>query len=753
MGCLRGERSVGGSIGEAMRGFVVLLVSVGVVGVVGPASMATSAAPSVGQGRVVFASYLPAYPLPDNFQANRTFVTGASARGGSELESGAVLSPDGSRYAVARSGSALWVSGVEGRQAAQVASSPSGTTISAIEWSHDGSQLAFVAGGALWVVGSDGAGLRELFAPDGLMVKDASWSPDGSRLAVFAGDELWLVATDGAAAHRLFQPVVYAGYTMEDVEDVEWSPTSAGVALTIGTDVGCITAYEDCSDWYVLTFDRDGSPIAKIGHADDVVWSPNGERLAFEFGPFLTAPDEVSIDTARPDGSGIRRLTKANETECWRHPHWLDATTVSYDAMALDPVSGCDPSVTYEIAFYVVRDDRGGRPVWDHRANTEWFSPDGSRVAFTNPYRDTIALYTANRNGTHRRRLTGPSVQADQALWSADGRRLAYTSAGCCVRDLRLTTLASNSVRTIAHISAGRTLYPVAITGTRVAYESQLPLSPVSLLWTMRADGSGLHRLRPSTVDESQPSWSPDGSRIAFSRDTSKGGNYATSIETMHADGTGMRLIAGGAKQADGEPSWSPDGKQLAYTDTDSNVVVVDADGSHPHIVATPLAGGWAALSSTAWSPDGSRIAYATGTDLMVINSKGGTPTSILHASSGLGPPAWSPDGSQLAFECFGCTPRGDQGGDGIAVVDSDGGGVRIVAADQGLRTYPSEGPPAWSADGRQLLFAGTSCTTDPDPINGPTAICTVDLDGSGLHPLTPPGVASFAPATTGTGA
>ena len=246
-------------------------------------------------------------------------------------------------------------------------------------------------------------------------------------------------------------------------------------------------------------------------------------------------------------------------------------------------------------------------------------------------------------------------------------------------------------------------------------------------IYVMDADGNNQIRLTNHPEADFQPSWSPDGGRIAFVSDRNGGNDQ---IYVMDSNGKNVKKLTNGA--FDRHPAWSPDGKRIAYhgyeneewVDEDEEVnfkiYLIAPDGSNWRKLAGDIP---SSNTEPAWSPDSQRIAFVswredwtwTG-DIGVMNADGTNQKRLTHTEVNERHPTWSPDGSRIAFttvleEDF-----------VLSVMDADGTNQRILTEEVLDGRTQLIFHPAWSPDGRTIAYHFAEGGLDPRGIHLITA-------------------------------
>lgn len=225
---------------------------------------------------------------------------------------------------------------------------------------------------------------------------------------------------------------------------------------------------------------------------------------------------------------------------------------------------------------------------------------------------------------------------------------------------------------------------------------------------TMRPDGSDRKKLRPRVLGSMQtPEVSPDGTMLVYAdmdlANTGTPGPYASAIRTLDLR-TGARSRLTGYGTWNSSPSWSSDGTKIAFEssrDGDAEIYVMRPDGSDLAQVTHNEMNDF----SPAWSPDGSRIAVETifpresGGDersaIGVVDSAGGDITTLTEGPSFDVRPSWSPDGERILFSRFPAAPG--PAAQSLWVMTAEGGDQSLLAeGDFGV----------WSPDGTTVAFA-----------------------------------------------
>jgi Tol biopolymer transport system component len=208
------------------------------------------------------------------------------------------------------------------------------------------------------------------------------------------------------------------------------------------------------------------------------------------------------------------------------------------------------------------------------------------------------------------------------------------------------------------------------------------------LMWVNR-NGTEQSLAAPSRAYQA-PRLSPDGRRLALEIDDQVW-LFDFSRETL------TRLTFEGSN---GNPSWTPDGKRIAFQSDENNLFwqLADGSGERERLTTNESAQNSNAWSPDSWSPDGQSLAFTeldptTGRDIWVLRLSDRTPQPFLRTPSNESAPRFSPDGRWLAYV------SDESGRYEVYLQPYPGpGGKRQISTEGGTE-------PLWNRNGRELFY------------------------------------------------
>ncbi|HYH61181.1 MAG TPA: hypothetical protein VD766_04895 [Solirubrobacterales bacterium] len=232
--------------------------------------------------------------------------------------------------------------------------------------------------------------------------------------------------------------------------------------------------------------------------------------------------------------------------------------------------------------------------------------------------------------------------------------------------------------------------------GTRIAFVGFPAMKPDEL-YVISADGQGQTKLTSAGGQISLPTWTSDGSRILFVTDRDDDSN-GDEIYSIAPDGGGETLLASDARRQDVGTSLSTAANKIAYSNTDGEITVMNLDGSGKQVLA-PDPG---FDTDPQLSPDASTIIFTSergaGDEigLFKMNADG---TDVAELASPASSGSFSPDGSKILFQ-------GAAGSSSAAkVMNADGSGAVQVSAKRRF-AFPEEFSPDSTRVGLSELLA-----------------------------------------------
>ena len=315
-------------------------------------------------------------------------------------------------------------------------------------------------------------------------------------------------------------------------------------------------------------------------------------------------------------------------------------------------------------------------------------SPDGKWVAYTvatavkETDKNNTDVWMVSWDGTQQIQLTSSPDGESKARWSPDNKYLSFISSrqGAKGGQVWLLDRAGGEAVKITEIKGGVSDHLWSPDSKRLvlvvedrdpslrdpddpANEKKTPQPIVVDRYRFKADGDGFLRgershlylfdlatrkaeiLTPGAFEEESPSWSPDGTRIAFIRkhgdgDVDKMPNHDLFVVDARAGAQARRLTTTTAQES-GQPAWSPDGREIAYLLGDEvkysaydqfKLMVIPATGGEARNVTRSLD---RPVSSGVWAPDGSGLFFTITDDRAVhvgkVPASGGAVQRLLE--------------------------------------------------------------------------------------------------------------------------
>jgi Bacterial Ig-like domain/Dipeptidyl peptidase IV (DPP IV) N-terminal region/WD40-like Beta Propeller Repeat len=311
---------------------------------------------------------------------------------------------------------------------------------------------------------------------------------------------------------------------------------------------------------------------------------------------------------------------------------------VSNDGLTVElvPDKPLDPSTSYELAVATeIRDLDGDALDESYDAAFLTAAPPVPvvrpselslmRMVFAKTVQDSAGivvgshLFSINADGTDLQELTSGAAQDGNPAVSPDGQRIAF------VRDdnIYVMNIDGSEAR---RLTATRGYSPSwSPDGTMLAFGD-------SVIWIIKADGTGLRQLTHPAINEgdTDPSWSPDGDQIAFERFEDLDFEV---VWVINVDGSGETELGrkeGYRTWASWSPVWIPDGSGISFSgpndDMTATVFSMRADGSNPFAIGSAPRPA-VMIEVGDWSDDsqwiGLDVVASNGTDIYVMNRRG----------------------------------------------------------------------------------------------------------------------------------
>ena len=439
-----------------------------------------------------------------------------------------------------------------------------------------------------------------------------------------------------------------------------WASRLKWVLLAMVVLLAGLLAYRLAPQWRRsngAAFPLKAIPLTSFpGRQNQVAFSPDGNQIAFVWeGPqdgtshiyvkmigseaLLQLTHGIGMDSRpawSPDGQNISFLRSTPEGRAW------------YLTSAL---GGPERKLAEVLPYF----DLGS-------GNSAYFSPDGKTLAIVDKAGPTepSSIFLLPLEGLARHKLTSPpqGTTGDYyPAFSPDGKRLAFARAiSFSATDLYVMQLADGKLVRLTF--DGLTIDGLAWTSnSREIIFSSRRGGSYNSLWRIGVAGGTPERVSAFGEDVISPAVSHDGKRLAYTRLLDDMNIWSFTLDAGGHVTSKAPLIASTFRDSD--PDYSPDGRRIAFTSGRNGsfgIWVSDSDGTNPRLL---FDGGAYVTGSPRWSPDGRRILFDTrahdpagvgNPSIWIVDADGGEARRLSEAGTGDVAPSWSRDGAWIYF-------------------------------------------------------------------------------------------------------
>ena len=463
-------------------------------------------------------------------------------------------------------------------------------------WSPDGKTLAYVADadGVIQVFQkSVGSPTRTQVTRSRFDCQDPFWSPDGTRLYYVSlardRDGLWSVSAAGGASEIV----------MEDVTAASLSPDGKTLALFRNSEEGNLKLWLSSPPGSPPVAYTRGSVDARNGLIRSTVhFSPDGSKLGVwivtnQRSEFWVLPMGNAVPhTVRPPVFDLPGLPVAFS--------WLPDSRRIVSALALPRPGMHLWLMDTERAHSQLLTASGGVE------NDPAVSLDGARLALTNQQAD-YDLYQLSVERPSPSVVLATSRNEMDPAWSVSGAEMAFTTDRGGREEIWLRSEKGDFERplvTPGDFGASETLLlsapAISPDGQRIAYNRVGPEG--DRIWITSVAGGPPVQLAPGDYPQDLPTWSPDGTWIAYEQGKTQGPAASSLIVKMRVGArTPPELVSTDGVPFSAGPKWAPDGGFIAYNGR-GGLSLVSPDGKSTRVLRDQS---WMAFT---WSADSQRL-------------------------------------------------------------------------------------------------------------------------------------------------